>query len=50
MYLDEGYSLLIRYSFILGSNNVDFLAARVEITNQPKSKRDGWDFMYHKFL
>jgi hypothetical protein len=47
------YSLLIKCSFTLVNQNIDFLAARAEITNQPKSKeitfhRGG--FIYHRFL
>jgi hypothetical protein len=43
------YSLLIRYSFILGSQNVDFWA---EITNPPKVNKlpKKGNFMYHRFL
>ncbi len=33
------YSVLVRYPLILGSQNVDFLAAWAEITNHPKSKQ-----------
>jgi hypothetical protein len=47
------YSLLIRYSFILGSQSVDFLATWAEITIQPRSKQVTFyrgDFMYHRFL
>jgi hypothetical protein len=46
------YCLQVRYSLILGSQNV-FLAARAEITNQLKSKQiifHRGDFMYHRFL
>jgi hypothetical protein len=43
--------MLIRCSIILGSQNVDFLAAQVEITNQYKRKHitEGI-FMYLRFL
>ncbi len=46
------YFLLVRYSFILGSQNVDFLATWAEIANYHKSKQDFFhrgDLMYHRF-
>jgi hypothetical protein len=47
------YSSLVRYSFILDSQNVDFLATFAEITNLPKSKQTTFhrgDFMGHRLL
>ncbi len=46
------YSLPVRYLFLLGSQNVDFLAVWAEITSQSKSKQITFrrgDFMYHRF-
>ncbi len=37
--VSQTYRLLVRYLFLLGSQNVDFLAAWAEITNPPKSKQ-----------
>ncbi len=45
--------MLIRYSFILGSQNDDFWAAWAETTNQPTSKQITFhrrDFMHHVFF
>jgi hypothetical protein len=44
------YSLLVRYLFILGSQNVYFSGCLAKITTQPKSKQITFnigDFMYH---
>ncbi len=49
----QKHSLLVRYLFILVSQNVDFLATVAEMTNQFKSKQiifQRGDFMYHRFL
>jgi hypothetical protein len=49
----QKYYLLVRYLFILGSQNVDFLVTWAEITNWPKSKQIPYHrvgFMYHMSL
>ncbi len=49
----QKYSLLTRYSFIWGNQNVDLLATLAEITNHLRSKQNSFhrgDFMYHRLL